>query len=122
MRSASIFAGQMTHCLATAIILAGVGLAACSDDEPSEPQASAPVPGAQETPSHKLEWLRLTDGIAPEQWLASREAGRSLDMQDPAVADMATCVMIGSAETRIVPRPSLPDLVYTPRFFAGGSH
>lgn len=41
---------------------------------------------------------------------------------DPAVADMATCVMIGSSETRILTRPSLPDLVYTPRFYAGGSN
>ena len=31
-------------------------------------------------------------------------------------ADMATCVVIGSPETRIIARPSLPDLVYTPRF------
>ena len=41
---------------------------------------------------------------------------------DPAVADMATCVMIGSAETRIIARPDRSDLVYTPRFYAGGSH
>lgn len=41
---------------------------------------------------------------------------------DPAVADMATCVMIGSPETRIIARPRLPDLVYTPRFYAGGSN
>lgn len=34
---------------------------------------------------------------------------------DPAVADMATCVIIGSAATRIVPRPGLPPLVYSPR-------
>lgn len=34
---------------------------------------------------------------------------------DPAGADMATCVLVGSAETRIVPRPGLPPLVYTPR-------
>lgn len=40
---------------------------------------------------------------------------------DPGMADMATCVMIGSPETRIVARPNLPDLVYTPRFYAGGS-
>ncbi|MGB3813031.1 MAG: precorrin-3B C(17)-methyltransferase [Shinella sp.] len=31
-------------------------------------------------------------------------------------ADMATCVVIGSPETRIIARPDLPDLVYTPRF------
>lgn len=41
---------------------------------------------------------------------------------DPAVADMATCVMIGSPETRIIARPNLPNLVYTPRFYAGGSN
>jgi precorrin-3B C17-methyltransferase len=45
-----------------------------------------------------------------------------LAQADPAVADMATCVMIGSAETRIIARPDRPDLVYTPRFYAGGSH
>jgi len=31
-------------------------------------------------------------------------------------ADMATCVVIGSPETRTIARPHLPDLVYTPRF------
>ncbi|SIQ98937.1 precorrin-3 methyltransferase [Rhizobium sp. RU20A] len=35
---------------------------------------------------------------------------------DAALADMATCVIIGSPETRIIARPDLPDLVYTPRF------
>lgn len=31
-------------------------------------------------------------------------------------ADMATCVIIGSAETRVIAREGRPDLVYTPRF------
>ncbi|MEF0941545.1 precorrin-3B C(17)-methyltransferase [Rhizobium sp. BR 362] len=31
-------------------------------------------------------------------------------------ADMATCVIIGSAETRVISRQTKPDLVYTPRF------
>jgi precorrin-3B C17-methyltransferase len=39
---------------------------------------------------------------------------------DAALADMATCVIIGSRETRIVAREGKPDLVYTPRFAAGG--
>lgn len=30
-------------------------------------------------------------------------------------ADMATCVIVGSAETRVVARPGLPPLVYSPR-------
>lgn len=40
---------------------------------------------------------------------------------DPAKADMATCVMIGSLETRIIERGEKPALVYTPRFAAGAS-
>lgn len=36
-------------------------------------------------------------------------------------ADMATCVIIGSPETRIIPRATRPDLVYTPRFSVGAS-
>ena len=35
---------------------------------------------------------------------------------DAAQADMATCVIIGSAETRIIERGDRPALVYTPRF------
>jgi precorrin-3B C17-methyltransferase len=34
-------------------------------------------------------------------------------------ADMATLVIIGTAETRIVERPGLAPLVYTPRFSGG---
>ncbi len=39
-----------------------------------------------------------------------------------ANADMATCVIIGSPETKIVARDGRPDLVYTPRFIAGGKN
>jgi precorrin-3B C17-methyltransferase len=41
--------------------------------------------------------------------LAEAEAG---------MADMATCVIVGSAATRTVGRGGLPPLVYTPRFAA----
>jgi precorrin-3B C17-methyltransferase len=34
---------------------------------------------------------------------------------DPALADMATLIIIGSAETRVIERPGLPPLVYSPR-------
>lgn len=40
---------------------------------------------------------------------------------DPALADMATCVIIGSEETRAVARPGLPPLVYSPRSVAGAA-
>jgi precorrin-3B C17-methyltransferase / cobalt-factor III methyltransferase len=34
---------------------------------------------------------------------------------DPAAADMATLVIVGSAQTRVVDRPGRSPLVYTPR-------
>ncbi len=37
-------------------------------------------------------------------------------------ADMSTCVIIGSPETRMIARQGRPDLVYTPRYFIGESH
>jgi precorrin-3B C17-methyltransferase len=39
----------------------------------------------------------------------------ALGAADPALADMATLVIIGSVETRAVARPGLPPLVYSPR-------
>ncbi len=42
----------------------------------------------------------------------------TLDEADPASADMATCVIVGSAATRVVSRPGLPPLVYSPRMDA----
>lgn len=42
-----------------------------------------------------------------------------LGTADAQKADMATCVIIGSRETRIVARPGKSDLVYTPRFISG---
>lgn len=37
------------------------------------------------------------------------------------MADMATCVIVGSAETRTIARGPLPPLVYTPRFAASAA-
>ncbi|MEK1898972.1 MAG: precorrin-3B C(17)-methyltransferase [Rhizobium sp.] len=42
-----------------------------------------------------------------------------LERADAALADMATCVIIGSPETRVIAREGQPDLIYTPRFMAG---
>jgi precorrin-3B C17-methyltransferase len=39
----------------------------------------------------------------------------ALSKADPSRADMATCVIIGSPETRAIDRGELPPLVYTPR-------
>ena len=38
-----------------------------------------------------------------------------LSEADPDIADMATLVLVGSSETRLVPRSGKPPFVYTPR-------
>jgi precorrin-3B C17-methyltransferase len=40
----------------------------------------------------------------------------TLATADPAIADMRTLVLIGTAATRIIDRPGAPPWVYTPRF------
>lgn len=58
-----------------------------------------------------------------------RAAGRSdermqimlLADADASKADMATCVIVGSPETRLIERAGQVPLVYTPRFIAGES-
>ena len=42
----------------------------------------------------------------------------TLDAASAAPADMATLVIVGSRETRVIARPGLPPLVYTPRAVA----
>ncbi len=39
----------------------------------------------------------------------------SLDEADPGMADMATCIIVGSSETKLIERPGRPPLVYAPR-------
>ena len=51
----------------------------------------------------------------PDEHIAVMPLGEA----DADRADMATCVIIGSPETRIVARSGKPDLVYTPRSFTG---
>ncbi len=48
-----------------------------------------------------------------------RLAVTTLAEADPAKADMATCVIIGSSETRKIERGALPPLVYSPRSSSG---
>ncbi|MFB2550235.1 precorrin-3B C(17)-methyltransferase [Ensifer soli] len=77
------------------------------------------------------EAFALLRGILPATTpvIFGRAAGRPderirivpLAEADAGDADMATCVMIGSPETRIVARPGRSPLVYTPRFSAPAS-
>jgi precorrin-3B C17-methyltransferase len=39
----------------------------------------------------------------------------TLEVADPQRADMATLIIVGSPETRVIVRPGQPALVYTPR-------
>jgi precorrin-3B C17-methyltransferase len=45
----------------------------------------------------------------------------TLAAADPATADMATLIIVGSAETRVIARPGHTPLVYTPRVAQGAS-
>ena len=79
-------------------------LAACSNesDAPSLPPSA---PAAQpQIKIHTLDWLKRTDPVAPEQWLASREAGRDLDATDPEVASMHRALEVAAVRFRDYPR------------------
>jgi precorrin-3B C17-methyltransferase len=39
----------------------------------------------------------------------------TLGAADPSAADMATLIIVGSALTRVIERPGMTPLVYTPR-------
>jgi precorrin-3B C17-methyltransferase len=43
----------------------------------------------------------------------------SIESVDPSSADMATLIIVGSALTRVIDRPGLAPLVYTPRAESG---
>ena len=45
----------------------------------------------------------------------------TLESADPAAADMATLIIVGSADTRVIARPGGAPLVYTPRAVEGVS-
>ncbi|MDP1639990.1 MAG: hypothetical protein Q8L61_03635, partial [Hyphomicrobium sp.] len=96
--------GPASKLLLCTIALALCALvSACGDETVSETPHAAP-PVAEKQAQGQLEWLRMTDGIAPEQWLASREAGRELDLYDPAVLDMRHVLERASARFRDLPR------------------
>ena len=75
--------------------------------------------------------FEILRGVLPAQTpvIFGRAAGRPdermlvmpLGEAEAERADMATCVVIGSPETRIIARPDQPDLVYTPRFLKAPS-
>lgn len=51
------------------------------------------------------------------------EAIRTVSLADaaPEMADMATCIIVGTSETRVIERGGKQPLVYSPRSYRGGS-
>jgi hypothetical protein len=78
-------------------------LCACGDDAPRE--ASPHAEQHVEKPAlHRATWIKNIDGVAPEHWLASREAGRDLDLYDSAVRDMGRIIEVAAKRFRDQPR------------------
>ena len=110
-RKQGAHAGVMRLCCARTLeflFLAVLALTfgACGD-ETAHDTAKAPVPVAELGDGealNALEWLKQTDAAAPEHWLASREAGRGLDMYDPSVGDMRRVLETAAMRFRDHPR------------------
>jgi hypothetical protein len=85
------------------MITVTASLCACGDESPIE--APPRADHQDDKPAlHRATWIKVIDGVKPEQWLASREAGRDLDPYDPAVIDMAKVVEVAAKRFRDQPR------------------
>ncbi len=97
-------AGLPLCCVCSSLIVLASMLTACGDEQAGElPATSAPAVEAKPS-SANLEWLKQTDAVAPEHWLASRSAGRDLDPYDPAVEEMRRTLEVAAARFRDHPR------------------
>jgi hypothetical protein len=77
-------------------------LAACSEEADDGATANSVL-----TPAHavyQLARLEVTDRIPPQQWLASREAGRDLPEDDPTVVRIKHTLAVASKRFREYPR------------------
>jgi len=85
-----------------AVAALALTLSACSDDPP--PKTATPVPTETETAIHEMQRIGKLEHVEPERWLASREAGRDLSLQDPAVAEMRKILRAAERNFREFPR------------------
>lgn len=81
-----------------AAIVITLAMAACGD--PAPPETQPPAPQATKPAIRDMTWIRVTDGIAPEVWLASREAGSDLEPSDPAVGNVARILEVAALRFR----------------------
>lgn len=79
-------------------------LGACGDEGVNQTASPPAEVIAAQQKSHAMVWLKQTDSVAPEQWLASREVGRDLDPYDPAVDEMRRALGIAAMRFRDHPR------------------
>jgi len=54
--------------------------------------------------AYQLDWLRVTDGVSPDQWLASRRLQRNIDFYDPEVREMRALLNTAASRYRDHPR------------------
>lgn len=85
-----------------AAILTAVLVAAC-DDEAETVRRNEPV-AASDAETAAPAWLALDDPVAPEVWMASRAAGRTLDGDDAEVADYGRLLREAAARFNETPR------------------
>ena len=79
-------------------------LGACGDEGVNQVASPPTEVIAAPQKSHAMVWLKQTDSVAPEQWLASREVGRDLDRYDPAVDEMRRALGVAAMRFRDHPR------------------
>jgi hypothetical protein len=93
---------QLHLARASAVVLLALAPAACGEDS-DEPSAapSAPAPAKA---VYQLARLDITDRIAPERWLASRQAGRDLAEDDPEVVALKAALDGAGRRFREYPR------------------
>jgi hypothetical protein len=85
----------------SALALLVLVVSGCSDQ--TEPAAPAPAPPPA-VEIHQLEWLRVTDHVQPDLWLASRAAHRDLSADDQQVADIRRKLDLAALRYRDHPR------------------
>jgi len=79
-------------------------VAACSDEPSIETSAPAQPASAPAPRLHALPWLKRTDPVDADVWLASREAGHDVDPLDPAVTAMHRRLEVAAQRFRDHPR------------------
>jgi hypothetical protein len=99
-RSAAPFAGRFVWLIGA--LCSGLMVAACGE-EPEETPAAAEAP-APRIAIYQLDRLKVTDHVAPEQWLASRQSRRDMPEDHPNVTRIKHTLDVASRRFHDRPR------------------